>query len=134
MGLTWAVVWAPVGVLIGMIVDPDDSMDEMWVLIGAYPGFLCGVVFSAVLGFAERRRRLEDLSFFRFGAWGAAGGLVVGMLPFAVGTANPSLPLWQWGVIVIGSFTLLSAGSAVGSLWLARAAKKRADRPASSRV
>ncbi len=43
MGLTWAVVWAPIGVLIGMIVDPDESMDEMWFAVGGYPGFLCGV-------------------------------------------------------------------------------------------
>ena len=50
MALTWAVVWAPVGVLIGMIVDPSDSMDEMWVAIGAYPGFLCGAVFLQCLG------------------------------------------------------------------------------------
>ena len=45
MGLTWAMVWAPVAVLIGtQIVDPDDSMDEMWWMIGALPGFLSGVV------------------------------------------------------------------------------------------
>ncbi len=59
MALTWAVVWAPVGVLIGRIVDPNDSMEEMWVAVGAYPGFLCGTVFSAVLGIAEGRRRFD---------------------------------------------------------------------------
>lgn len=46
MGLTWAAVWAPIGVLIGMIVDPSGSTDEMWVAVGAYPGFLGGVIFS----------------------------------------------------------------------------------------
>ncbi len=46
MGLTWAVVWAPVGVLIGMIVDPSDSMEEMWVAVGAYPDFSCIVISS----------------------------------------------------------------------------------------
>ena len=39
----WAVVWSPVGVLTGIIVDPGGSMDEMWVAIGAYPGFLLAV-------------------------------------------------------------------------------------------
>ena len=29
MGLIWAAVWAPVAVLIGVIVDPNDAMDEM---------------------------------------------------------------------------------------------------------
>ena len=28
MGLIWAVVWAPVGVLIGWIVDPTGAMDD----------------------------------------------------------------------------------------------------------
>ena len=134
MGLTWALVWAPVGVLIGTIVDPDGSMDEMWVLVGAYPGFLCGLAFSIVLGFAERRRSLDELSLRRTGAWGAAGGLLVGLLPFAVGTASTALPLWQWGVLIVGTFTLLSAGSAVASLWLARMAKKREVRNASAGV
>lgn len=35
MGLTWAVVWAPVAVLVGLILDPDGSMDEMWPAIGS---------------------------------------------------------------------------------------------------
>ena len=34
-GLTRSVVWAPVGVLTGMIVGPDGAMDEMWVAVGA---------------------------------------------------------------------------------------------------
>ena len=61
-GLTWAVVWAPIAVLVGVIVDPDDSMDEMWVVIGAYPGFLSGVIFSAVLAIAEGRRGRDEPS------------------------------------------------------------------------
>jgi hypothetical protein len=125
MGLTWAVVWGPVGVLIGMIVDPDGSMDEMWVAVGAYPGFLGGVVFSAVLGIAARRRRIDELSLSRVAAWGAAAGLLVGALPFAVGTASGELPLWLLGGVVVGSITLLSGVSAAGSLALARMAERR---------
>ncbi len=70
MGLIWAAGWAPVGVLIGMVVDPDGSMDEMWVAVGAYPDFIGGVVFFAVLGIAEGRRRFDEVSLPRFGAWG----------------------------------------------------------------
>jgi hypothetical protein len=125
MGLTWAAVWAPVGVLIGMIVDPDGSMDEMWVAVGAYPGFLGGVVFSAVLGIAARRRRFDELSLSRVGAWGAVAGLLVGALPFAVGESTSKLPLWLLGVVTIGSITLLSGVSAAGSLALARMAEKQ---------
>lgn len=131
MGLAWAVVWAPVAVLIGMkIVDPDDSMDEMWVAIGAYPGFLCAVIFSAVLSVAERGRRLAELPLARAGAWGALAGVLVGAFPFTVGTPSTALPVWLWGVIVIGTITLMSAVSAVGSVLLARMAKKRGFRDA----
>jgi hypothetical protein len=125
MGLTWAVVWGPVGVLIGMFVDPDGSMDEMWVAVGAYPGFLGGVVFSAVLGIAAGRRRFDELSLSRVGAWGAVAGLLVGVLPFTVGESTSDRPLWLLGVVVVGSITLLSAVSASGSLALARMAEKR---------
>src|SRR6476620_9955399 len=94
MGLTWAVVWAPAAVLMGMLVDPDGSMDEMWAAIGAYPGFLGGVLFSAVLGMAARRRRLDELSLARVGGWGAAAGLMAGVLPFLVGAATAGSPWW----------------------------------------
>ena len=125
MGLIWAVAWAPVGVLIGMVVDPDGSMDEMWFLIGAYPGFLGGVVFAAVLGMAARHRRFEELSIGRCAAWGAGAGFLVGVLPFLLGTPTTASPLGLLAPIVIGSFTLMSALSAAGSLALARMAERR---------
>ena len=127
MGLTWAVVWAPIAVLAGLVVDPDGSMDEMWVAIGAYPGFLCGVVFFAVLRIAEGRRGLDELPLSRVAAWGAVPGLLVGVLPFTIGESTSKLPLWQLAAIVLGSFTLLSAVSAVGSAsFLRYAARRRA--------
>jgi hypothetical protein len=125
MGLTWAVVWAVIAVLIGLIVDPDGSMDEMWPAIGAYPGFLGGVLFSAVLAVAARRRRLEELSISRVAAWGAAAGLLVGVLPFTVGEPTSDRPVWILASVVIGTITLLSAGSAAGSLALAQRAQTR---------
>jgi hypothetical protein len=125
MGLTWAVVWGTAAVLMGLLVDPDGSMDEMWVAIGAYPGFLGGVVFSAVLAVAARRRRLDELSLARGAAWGAAAGLLVGSIPFVLGDPLTDRPLWLVGAVVIGSITLLSAASAAGSLALARKAERR---------
>lgn len=126
MGLVWAVVWAPIGVLVGLIVDPDGSMDEMWFLIGAFPGFLGGVVFSIVLAIAARRRRFEELSLPRFAAWGALAGLLVGALPFMIGEPTSGVPLWLLAGSVTCSITLLSAVSAAGSLALARRAEGRA--------
>lgn len=135
MGLIWAMVWAPIAVLIGtMIVDPDNSMDEMWVLIGVYPGFLCAVIFSAVLAITERGRRLDELSLARVVIWGAFAGLLVGVFPFTVGTPTTKLPLWLLGLLVIGPITLMSAVSAVGSVLVARMVRKRQFRDVSAHV
>jgi hypothetical protein len=124
MGLTWAVVWAPVGLLIGMIVDPDGSMDEPWVLVGTLPGFLGGVAFATVLGIVGRRRRFDDLSLPRFTAWGAGAGLLVGGIWVVLALLSDP-PRWLLYGVVVGSLTLLSAVSAAGSLALARMAEKR---------
>ena len=82
--------------LIGLIIDPDGSMDEMWPLIGEYPGFLGGVLFSAVLAIAARRRGCTSC---RFHEWplGGAGGLLVGTLPFVIGDASSQLPVVRSG-------------------------------------
>ena len=121
MGLAWALVWAPVAVLIGtLIVDPDNSMDEMWMAIGAYPGFLSAVVFSALLAVAERGRTLDGLPLARVGAWGALAGLIVGLFPFTVGTPTNNTPLWVLAATVIGSITVMSAASAVVSASIIR--------------
>lgn len=124
-GLAWAVAWAPLAVLVGMIVDPDNSMDEMWVAIGAYPGFLCGAVFFAVLGIAEGRRGLDGSPLPRVAAWGAVAGVLIGVLPFTLGTATSAVPLWQLLGGFAGSTTLLSALSAMGSALLVRHAARR---------
>ncbi|HEY0970598.1 MAG TPA: hypothetical protein VGE02_06445 [Gemmatimonadales bacterium] len=125
MGLTWAIVWAPVGVLVGMIVDRDGSMDEPWVMVGALPGFLGGVVFATVLGIVGRHRRFEELSLPRFAAWGAAAGVMVGTFPFLIGDSSSGIPVWLLAGIVIGSITTMSSVSAAGSLALARVAERR---------
>lgn len=135
LGLAWAVVWAPIAVVIGTtIVDPDNSMDEMWPAIGAYPGFLCAVIFLALLGIAERGRRLDELSLARAGAWGALAGVIVGVFPLAVATPTSSVPLWELGFAIIGSITVMSVLSSVGSALLARMAKKRQLRDARPHV
>jgi hypothetical protein len=126
LGFAWAVVWAPVAVLIGTtIVDPDNSMDEMWVAVGAYPAFLSAVVFFGMVATAERRRRFDELSLARAAAWGALAGILVGVVPFTIGTPTSSVPLWQLGLAAIGSIALMSMLSAVVSVLLARMARKR---------
>ena len=126
MGVMWALVWAPVALLLGiLVIDPDNSMDEMWPVVGALPGFVGGVVFSIVLAIAARRRRFDELSVPRFAAWGALAGFIVGMLPFVLGTPTSAVPLWQLALAIVGSITLLCAASAAGSLALARMGERR---------
>ena len=131
MGLLWALVWAPVAVLLGVfVIDPDNSMDEMWVMVGAMPGFLGGVVFSIVLGIAARQRRFDELSLPRFAAWGALAGFLVGTLPFTLGTPTSAVPRWLLALAIVVPITLLSAASAAGSLALARLSQRREPRDA----
>lgn len=127
MALTWAVIWAPFGPLAGMILDPDGTMDEPWIAVGALPGFLCGLVFSVVLAITERRRSINELSPARVAAWGAAGGFLLMMLLNSsfLGTPNTEHLFWRARWIITAGVTLLSAASAAGSLALARTAKKR---------
>jgi hypothetical protein len=89
------------------------------------PGFLCGAVFCAVLGITGSGRGLDELPLSRVAAWGAATGLLVGVLPFTIGESTSRLALWQLAAIVIGFITLLSAASAVGSAMVARILSRR---------
>jgi hypothetical protein len=122
VGLTWAVLWAPLGVLVGMTFDPNDTMDEPWLALGAYPGFLCGVVFCAVLGIAARHRALATWPLSRVAAWGAASSLLV-MAPIftgLLGTPNTDHAFWRWRFSIFAAVVLLSSISAVGSVLVMR--------------
>jgi hypothetical protein len=123
MGLVWAAGWAVVGGgIMEAFVDPRGAILDMWPQTLAIVGFVGGVVFSTLLGIAERRRRFGELSIPRFAAWGAVAGLLLGVL---VGTPKAELPQWLLRVVIIGPTTLLSAASAAASLALARRAEKR---------
>ena len=125
MGLIWAVVWAIVGggVMEGL-VDPHGKILDMWPQTLAIPGFVGGVAFAALLQIAEGRRRFDELSLPRFGAWGAVTGLMLGVLAVAAGAANEA-PLWLRAAVIIGPMTLLGGVSASGTLALARMGGKR---------
>ena len=126
-GLTWGVLWAPLGVFTGSIWGPTDLMDEPWIALGAYPGFLCGLVFCAVLAIADGHHRLDELSPSRAGAWGAFSGLLVMALPMTglLGTPNAEHPFWQWRFVIVAAVIPLSSISALGSVLLARTAHER---------
>lgn len=119
IGIIWAFAWAPVAILAGLVIDPDNSMDEMWFMIGALPGFLCGVVFAVLSGLAGGDRS-RTTSPPRAALLGALSGVIVGILPFLVGESQVAMPEWLFAVLVIAAFTLMSAASAVVTAMWAR--------------
>jgi len=139
MGLSWGAGWALFGLLVGAtskllpwlpwhyIFDIFDAPLPAL----AIPGFVGGVLFSAVLGVAGRRRRFDELSLPRFAAWGAVGGVLLSLVPavmVTVGLAtigDSARGLWQLTAMVSGPLAVLGAASASGSLLLARTAEKR---------
>ena len=136
MGITWAVGWAVAGILIGVASTLlpflpwhyfFDVFDAPLPAL-AVPGFFGGMFFSLVLGIAGRGRRFRDLSLPRFAAWGAAGGLLLGLFPFAlvaVGLASLHARTSPWPLLaaVVVPLTLLGAASASLTLLVARKAE-----------
>ena len=125
MGITWALVWAPLGPIIGMIVDADGSMDEPWILIGALPGFVAGMVFSVVIGIAARKRRLDELSVPRFAGLGALAGVIVSAIPFVIGDLNDNVAVVPFVTVLVSSLAAASAASASATLWIAKRAQQK---------
>lgn len=131
MGLTWAIGWAPIGAVLGSVLwvihDPPFALMKI-VAVNATTlgvlGFVGGTIFSTLLRLAEGSSRFDKLTLPRFAAWGALGGLLLGGLAVTAGLWGASgVPLI--GVAVAGVATLLAAGSAAGSLVLARQADDR---------
>lgn len=117
VGVTWALGWGFVGgALMEGIVDPHGRIADIWPAVLGIPGFFGGVLFSVVFSVAERRRRFDELSLPRFGAWGAAAGALL---------ALPAILVLGLGIGIIVPLTVLGAVSATGSLVLARRADDR---------
>ena len=118
MGLIWAVGGAGVGGLMELVANfvPALNFIDMWIPLFAIPGFVGGLIFSVVIGFAARHRRFEELSLRAFAAWGALGGVALVALAAVIGWGGPFLAL---------PFIMMSAGGAAGSLAIARRAERR---------
>ena len=128
MGLTWAEAWAPLGAVTGLITGlvlglPLGTVVANYALLLGGLGFLGGTIFSTVLSIAERPHRFDQLSLPRFVAWGAFGGILSGVLAVKTGILGPCLTILD--AVIVGVSTLLGAGSAAGSLALARRADDR---------
>jgi len=106
MGLTWAAAWFGFGAILWPFFGP--TVVEV-ALSFAVTGLIGGAIFSLALGIAEGRRRFDEMSLPSFAVLGAVGGLFISLL-------------FVWGFFI---FPLLGAGSAAGSLALARRADDR---------
>ena len=123
--LTWAAGWSVVGTILwwagglifvgGTVAEPAALTATLLVTFGVF-GFISGAIFSVVLGLAEGRRRFDQMSLPRFAAWGAVGGLL--LTTFVVFVEWGQLSLEE--SIILGILPLMGAGSAAGSLALAR--------------
>jgi len=139
MGVTWAAAWALAGLVLGLasLLLPRLPWDAVFQLFDAplpalaLPGFVGGILFSGVLGIAGRRRRFDELSLPRFTAWGALGGCLLSLVPgllvgAGLATVGPGSPgIGALTAMLAVPLSLLGAGSAAGSLVLARLAEDR---------
>ncbi len=112
MVLVWTLGWGfGFGGLIELLVDPDGEIVDIWFTAMAIPGFIGGIVFSALLRIAEGRR-LGELSLARFTRWGVLTGLVVGALGITSGMAR-AVTLTPALALIVGA--VLGAVAALGS-------------------
>ena len=101
------------------------SPDAPFPLMFSAFGFVAGVIFSGVLGVVEGRRRFDQMSLPRFAAWGATGGFLLSAT-FVLAVSLAGDPAFLRNLVVVGPvFALAGAGSAAGSLALARRARDR---------
>ena len=124
IGVTWAVGWAPVGAIVGWITGtafgyPIATIAMNYAILFGVLGFTGGAMFSTAVHLAEGRRRFEELTMPRFVVWGALGGLALGGLAVALGILGAGFDVL--GATIAGAATLLGAGSAAGTLAVARA-------------
>lgn len=129
IGLTWAARWAPIGALTGWVTGqvlgfPLGVVTTNYAVMFGVLGFIGGTIFSTVLSLAEGRRSFDQLSLPRFVAWGGLGGLLLGGLAVTAGLLGTGLTML--GAVITGASTLLGAGSAAGTLVLAKAAHRQA--------
>ena len=124
-----ALLWGVMGLGFGGLIELIDNVApgalpiakrlDMWPQTMAMVFFLGALVFTVLVGIAERHRRVDELSIPRFAAWGALAGLALGLVLGA--------PLAFLAITTIGS-----AVAASGSLAFARMAERGKRLPAGS--
>lgn len=139
MGFTWAFGWAAAGMLIGVasIVAPGRMWNAFFQVFDAplpalaIPGFVGGTIFSVVLSVVARRRPFGQLSLVHFALWGAVGGALLFLVPYAMAAlglatvAQHGPGFWRIAVVIGMPFTVLSSICACVTLLVARRSPAR---------
>jgi hypothetical protein len=126
IGLTWAAAWGGAGtlVMLGFLLRTGSRPDPPFPLMFGGAGFAAGVLFSGLLVLVEGRRRFDQMSLLRFAAWGTAVGFLLSAT-FVLAVSLAGDPAFLWNLVVLGPiFAVAAAGSAAGSLALARRAQR----------
>src|SRR5688572_26878343 len=86
----WVIGWGLGFGGIMELVDSDGKIEDIWPAVLAVPGFIGGVILSALLILAEGGRSFDEVSLIRFGLFGTLTGIVIGLLtiPAEVGDAS----------------------------------------------
>ena len=108
----WTIGWGLGFGGIMELVDADGKVQDVWPTVLAVPGFIGGIIFSALLVLVERGRAFDEISLVRFALWGTATGLVLGLLsiPAEVGDVSPGAA----GMIGLGAALGLVSGIGCG--------------------
>ena len=110
---SWTIGWGlGFGGIMEAFFDPDGKIQDVWLTVLAVPGFIGGVVFSAILVLVERGSSFEEIALLRFALWGAATGILLGLLsiPAEIGDVSPG----ALGMIGIGTVLGIVAGLGSG--------------------
>ncbi len=111
MTVLWVIGWGlGFGGIMEAFIDPDGKIQDVWPTVLAIPGFIGGIIFSAMVLIAERSS-FDTVPLFHFALWGAATGIILGVLsiPAEVGDVSPG------AAGMIGILTALSLVAAIGS-------------------
>ena len=112
MIVLWVIGWGLGFGGIMELVDPDGNIQDVWITVLAVPGFIGGIIFSAMLLIAERSRPFDKVPLLRFALWGTVTGIVLGLLsiPAEVGDVSPGAT----GMIGLGAALGLVSGVGCG--------------------
>ncbi len=108
------------GGLMEAFVDPRGELVDIWPAAMAAPGFIGGIVLSALLWISDRGRSFDEVPLARIGTWGGVTGLVLGLLAVAIGLTRDIAIDQPYErsvapVVMIVITTTLGAVAAIGS-------------------